>query len=150
MNPKNIKYRAWHKEKEVMIQVSELDLRKKRIKGRAGDEVISARFDEVDIMRATVLEDSDGQLIYEGDIVKVVEEDVPTYFFKIKFYEQEYRFYFYVILSKGLRYCFNDLFGCDSMTVIGTQYDEEKLNDNNYELLHYSFMDQDGTVILID
>lgn len=29
MNPKNIKYRAWHKEKEVMIQVSELDLRKK-------------------------------------------------------------------------------------------------------------------------
>ena len=91
MNPKNIKYRAWHKEKEVMIQVSELDLRKKRIKGRAGDEVISARFDEVDIMRATVLEDSDGQLIYEGDIVKVVEEDVPTYFFKIKFDEQEDR-----------------------------------------------------------
>ena len=84
MNPKNIKYRAWHKEKEVMIQVSELDLRKKRIKGRAGDEVISARFDEVDIMRATVFDDSDWQLIYEGDIVKVVEEDVPTYFFKIK------------------------------------------------------------------
>lgn len=150
MNPKNIKYRAWHKEKEVMIQVSELDLRKKRIKGRAGDEVISARFDEVDIMRATVLEDSDGQLIYEGDIVKVVEEDVPTYFFKIKFDEQDDRFYFYNIRPKGLRYCLNDLFGCDSMTVIGTQYDEEKLNDNNYELLHYSFMDQDGTVILID
>lgn len=102
MNPKNIKYRAWHKEKEVMIQVSELDLRKKRIKGRAGDEVISARFDEVDIMRATVLEDSDGQLIYEGDIVKVVEEDVPTYFLKLNLMSKTIVF---ISMTYGRRDC---------------------------------------------
>lgn len=32
MNPKEIKYRAWHKEKKVMLKISEIDLRKKELK----------------------------------------------------------------------------------------------------------------------
>ncbi len=57
MEPQWIDYRAWHHDKKVMIHVSEIDFRKRRIKGRAKDEVISARFDEVPLMPWTTYYD---------------------------------------------------------------------------------------------
>ena len=64
------RYKAYHKEKKVMIDVSEIDFRKKRIKGRAGDEIISARFDEVELYQSTGLFDKTGQELFEGDYIK--------------------------------------------------------------------------------
>ena len=58
-----------------MFQISEIDLRKKRIKGRANNEVISSRFDEVDIMMGANIEDSNGEEVYEGDILMAVADD---------------------------------------------------------------------------
>lgn len=73
MDPKWINYRAWHKDKQQMIHVSEIDFHKERVKGRAKDEVIVARFDEVVLMPWTTYYDaSDADvMIYEGDIVEV-------------------------------------------------------------------------------
>ena len=51
MNNKRLDYRAWHIEKKVMMHVSGIDFRKRRIKGRAKEEIISSRFDEVVLMR---------------------------------------------------------------------------------------------------
>lgn len=78
MDTKWIDYRAWHIEKKVMMHVSEIDFRKRRIKGRAKDEVISARFDEVTLMPWTTYYDSshDDMMIYEGDIVEVTHKDM--------------------------------------------------------------------------
>lgn len=76
MEPKWIDYRAWHHDKKVMMHVSEIDFRKERVKGRAKDEVIVARFDEVVLMPwTTYYDDSDDDvMIYEGDIVEVTRK----------------------------------------------------------------------------
>lgn len=63
-------YQAYHKEKKVLMDVSEIDFRKQRIKGRAGNEIISARFDEVKIYQSTGLFDKAGQELFEGDYIE--------------------------------------------------------------------------------
>ncbi|MFV0616867.1 YopX family protein [Megasphaera sp. WILCCON 0056] len=83
MNPQWINYRAWHKEKQQMMHVSEIDFRKERIKGRAKDgTIIVARFDEVVLMPWTTYYDDsyDDVMIYEGDIVNVTHKDMTRRF----------------------------------------------------------------------
>lgn len=76
MKPQWIDYRAWHHDKKVMMHVSEIDFRKERVKGRAKDEVIVARFDEVVLMPWTTYYDDshDDVMIYEGDIIEVTRK----------------------------------------------------------------------------
>lgn len=78
MEPKWIDYRAWHHDKKVMMHVSEIDFHKERVKGRAKDEVIVARFDEVVLMPWTTYYDDsyNDVMIYEGDIVEVTHKDL--------------------------------------------------------------------------
>lgn len=82
MDTEWIDYRAWHIEKKVMMHVSEIDFRKRRIKGRAKDEVISARFDEVTLMPWTTYYDDshDDVMIYEGDVIEVTRKDMKKRF----------------------------------------------------------------------
>lgn len=82
MEPQWIDYRAWHHDKKVMMHVSEIDFRKRRIKGRAKDEVISARFEEVTLMPWTTYYDDsyDDVMIYEGDIIEVTHKDMKKRF----------------------------------------------------------------------
>lgn len=81
MDTKWIDYRAWHIEKKVMMHVSEIDFRKHRVKGRAKEEIISSRFDEVTLMPWTTYYDShDDAMIYEGDIVEVTHKDMTKRF----------------------------------------------------------------------
>ena len=155
MNPENIKYRAWHKEKAVMIQVSELDLRKKRIKGRAGEEVISARFDEVDIMKTTGVIDLMEKEIYEGDILKaLVKPDFPNAY---EYYEvccEDYELYCLNLNDDRDCQYFREISDYNPVKLVGTRYDgkcyRQAEQDNTYNLLHKSFIDHDGTVIFID
>lgn len=62
------------------MHVSEIDFRKERVKGRAKDEVIVARFDEVVLMPWTTYYDDDDVMIYEGDIVEVTRKDMKKRF----------------------------------------------------------------------
>lgn len=82
MKPQWIDYRAWHHDKKVMMHVSEIDFRKERVKGRAKDEVIVARFDEVALMPWTTYYDDsyNDVMIYEGDIVEVTHKDMKKRF----------------------------------------------------------------------
>lgn len=82
MEPKWIDYRAWHHDKKVMMHVSEIDFHKERVKGRAKDEVIVARFDEVVLMPWTTCYDDsyDDVIIYEGDVVEVTRKDMKKRF----------------------------------------------------------------------
>lgn len=52
------------------MDVSEIDFRKQRIKGRADNKIISARFDEVKIYQSTGLFDESGRELFEGDYIE--------------------------------------------------------------------------------
>ena len=82
MDTEWIDYRAWHHDKKVMMHVSEIDFRKHRVKGRAKEEIISSRFDEVTLMPWTTYYDHshDDVMIYEGDIVEVTHKDMTKRF----------------------------------------------------------------------
>lgn len=82
MEPKWIDYRAWHHDKKVMMHVSEIDFRKERVKGRAKDEVIVARFDEVTLMPWTTYYDKSDNyvMIYEGDVIEVTRKGMKKRF----------------------------------------------------------------------
>lgn len=82
MDTQWIDYRAWHIEKKVMMHVSEINFRKRRVKGRAKEEIISSRFDEVVLMPwTTYYDDSRNSVsIYEGDIVEVTHKDMTKRF----------------------------------------------------------------------
>lgn len=86
MDTRWIDYRAWHIEKKVMMHVSEIDFRKHRVKGRAKEEIISARFDEVVLMPWTAHYDDNyddtcrSSAVYEGDIVEVTHKDMTKRF----------------------------------------------------------------------
>lgn len=82
MGTKWLDYRAWHIEKKVMMHVSEIDFRKHRVKGRAKEEIISSRFDEVVLMRGVTYYDDSLHCakIYEGDIVEVTHKDMTKRF----------------------------------------------------------------------
>lgn len=82
MDTEWIDYRAWHHDKKVMMHVSEIDFRKHRVKGRAKEEIISSRLDEVTLMPWTTYYDDshDDVMIYEGDIVEVTHKDMTKRF----------------------------------------------------------------------
>lgn len=158
MISEKIKYRAWHKEKKIMFQISEIDLRKKRIKGRANNEVISSRFDEVDIMMGANIEDSNGEEVYEGDILMAVADDemksILGYLGRLE------HVYFEVKYDDHQLYCYNrwkkcwlsleDVFDCRTVKVLGNKYSYATFWDENYKLLRQIYIDDNENVVFVD
>lgn len=83
-------YKAYHKTRGITFPVSEIDFRKKRIKGLAGDEIISARFDEVELYQYTGVLDDDGRKIFEGDVVSSRTDESTVVVGEIKYEGSEY------------------------------------------------------------
>lgn len=123
MDTEYLKFRAWHREKGVMLQVSEIDLQKKRIKGHAGDEIISARFDEIILMPMVQgYTDSKGRELYEGDIIEAHERGGN---------------YYYVIEADGTMHnAERQASGYEMWEVVGEYYTEKTGNIYERQVTH--------------
>ena len=73
----NLKYRAWNKELQTMLDVSLIDFKKRVLVGehwRFGETNFMS-FDEIELMQSTGRKDTSENEIFAGDILKVIDKN---------------------------------------------------------------------------
>ncbi len=77
-----IKFRAWDKKLQTMLDVSLIDFKKGVLVGEHWEfgETNFMSFDEIELMQSTCLFDKNGKEIFEGDIVLVLDSPYTVFY----------------------------------------------------------------------
>ena len=128
---REIKFRAWNKQRKEMFEVANIDFKEKKVTLTNGIiRLPSVNFNDTELMQHTGLNDKNGKEIYEGDIVKILKLegygeycDQVEYTGKIECYISEFR-----IQQLNLRLSDESIV---EIEVIGNIYEHPELLENN-------------------
>lgn len=81
---REVKFRAWDKIFEKMIQVTDLNLKTGYLIGEIDTKIVSCKFKDCELLQYTGLKDKNGIEIYEGDIVENGNGKVGYILFQIQ------------------------------------------------------------------
>ena len=129
---REIKYRAWLKEEEKMVNVETMDFTDKSMQYLEKNEIIDAYllrrmiFDDVELMQYTGIKDKNGVEIYEGDIV-LIRIDKTNILHKTVVKFKHGTFIADIIGDNDYIYLFHFGFNKDDFEVVGNIYENPEL-----------------------
>lgn len=125
---RQLKFRAWLKEKQLMIDVCEMTFLYDEVHTVSDEHYNFYASDEIKLMQFTGLKDKHGEEIFEGDIVEFHDKDQS--YQGIVTYDKEFG-EFTLVERDGFDYSFEYLsvWYCDlsSLEVIGNKYEDPEL-----------------------
>ena len=123
---REIKFRAWLREEKKMVNVETIDFTDKSMQYLEKNEIIDAYllrrviFDDIELMQYTGIKDKNGVEIYEGDLVKILDNVNET------ICEVRFEYGGYILKNGDLR---EELLYLEErfMEVVGNIYENEEL-----------------------
>ena len=126
---REIKFRAWHKEKKEIVNVEEIDFMNKVINYIDNDylnnrqEIIGAYFEDIELMQYTGLKEKNNKEIYEGDIVKFLND-----IFEVIWRDEKAKF---MLKNKEYKEFLNFLYENNTeMEIVGNIYENPELMED--------------------
>ena len=127
---REIKFRAWNKQKKEMMKVSSISLENKEISVKDFGTYHFFRIKDTELMQYIGLKDKNNKEIYEGDIVLVKPGGTSTWYKTVvKF--KEGAFIASLIDGEDYIYIFNRGFDSNDFEIIGNIYKNKKLLEEN-------------------
>jgi len=124
-----IKFRAFDKREEIIVEVVTIDYDQESISVRYGDDFYWIDFKDIELLQYTGIIDKNGVEIYKGDIIK---ESDCNLLFEVKWQKYEAKFFLVAINPKDDEIESMDFdTDCDTelLKVIGNIYENKELKD---------------------
>ena len=127
---REIKFRAWNKQKKEIMKVSSISLENKEIAVKDFGTYHFFRIKDIELMQYIGLKDKNDKEIYEGDIVLVKPGGTSTWYKTVvKF--KEGAFIASLIDREDYIYIFNRGFDSNDFKITGNIYENKNLLEEN-------------------
>lgn len=128
---REIKFRAYHKERKEIFEIASIDFEEKKAALSNGViKLLNVDFKQFELLQYTGLKDKNGKEIYEGDIVLIKLDETSTWHKTVVGFKKG-AFIADLIDKEDYVYIFHHGFTDDDFEIIGNIYENKNLLEEN-------------------
>ena len=128
---REIKFRAYHKERKEIFEIASIDFEEKKVALSNGViKLLNVDFKQFELSQYTGLKDKNGKEIYEGDIVLIKLDETSTWYKTVVGFKKG-AFIANLIDKEDYVYIFHHGFTDDDFEIIGNVYENKNLLEEN-------------------